>query len=143
MADNKKVGKYVAIGCGVALLLGCCIGGIGLAVCNNALSGPADAAHGFFNDLRMGNHQQALTRMNGAYQATHDLTRFQQSVSAIPALTAQSDATFSNRSVVNSGAEVSGTLTTPSGSIPVTVNLTKIGEHWYIDLITVQGQTLQ
>jgi len=143
VAEGKsKTGLYIGLGCGGLLLLGACCGGIGYFIYAQT-DEPAQAAHGFFADLRTGNHQQALQRMSGTYQSTHPLPTFQQNVQQIPALTQHTDVTFSNRSIQNQTAEVSGTLTTAEGSVPVTVSLSQVGEYWYIDTVMVQGQTLQ
>lgn len=143
MADNKQIMKYVGIGCGAVLLLSCCIGGVGMYACDNALSGPADAAKGFFVDMREGRPEAALARMDGAYQNSHDLSTFQQATSAIPAITSQTDTTFNNRQINNSTGVVSGHLTTPMGDQPVQVTLTKVGDFWYINSIVVANVPLQ
>ena len=141
MAEGSKVLKWVGIGCGVVLLLGiCATGGILLVV--QSASAPVDASASFFADLRRGDYQQGLQRMNGNYQATHPLATFQQNVAQIPSLTQQTGASFNSTSVNNNVGTVSGNLSTPTGDVPVTVTLSKVGEHWYIDSVMVQGQTL-
>lgn len=142
MADNKQVAKYVGIGCGVVLLLSCCIGGIGFYACSNALSGPKGAAEGFFVDMREGRPEAARMRMNGAYQNSHDLAAFQQAAATIPAIASQTDTTFNSIQINNSNATVGGNLTTPNGSVPVQLTLTKIGDYWYIDTVSVSGVPL-
>ncbi|MEM9192156.1 MAG: hypothetical protein AAGF12_23490 [Myxococcota bacterium] len=142
MAESNKVLKWVGIGCGVVVLLGACGIGACVLVLKGATDGPANAAHAFFGDLRSSNYQQALQRMSASYQATHPLPTFQTNVQQIPALTTQTDSTFTNRSISNNTATVSGNLTTAQGDVPVTVNLSKVGDHWYIDSVMVQGQNL-
>ena len=143
MADNKQIMKYVGIGCGAVLLLSCCLGGIGMYACGNALSGPKGAATGFFKDVREGRPEAALARMDAAYQNSHDLATFQQATAAIPAIASQTDTTFSNIQISNSTGTVSGTLTTPAGDQPVQVTLTKAGDYWYIDSIVVANVPMQ
>jgi hypothetical protein len=146
MADNQKIVKYVGIGCGVVLLLGCCIGGGAYFACAKfagALGAPKGQATGFFYDMREGRPEAALQRMSGAYQASHDLARFQQATMTIPAIATQTDTTFNNIQINGGGATVSGTLTTPNGPQPVTVTLSNLGENWYIDSITIGGVPLQ
>lgn len=142
--------KYVAIGCvGLVLLIGCAFGGCllmggGAAVTAlGAVSAPAEQTKGFFADLRGRNYQGALSRMSPTYQASHPLATFQQSVDTMPALTQQTDDTISNRSVTNGLATMSGSLTTPGGSVPVTVTLTQSGAAWQIDAVVVGGAPLQ
>jgi len=143
MAEGNKVLKIVGIGCGLLVLLSACGIGACLLFVKGQTDAPASASHAFFADLRTGNYQQALQRMNTTYQSTHPLPTFQQSVAQIPALTQQTDSTFANRSVSNQTATMSGTLTSPSGDVPVTVTLSQVGEYWYIDSVMVQGTTLQ
>ena len=142
--------KYLAIGCvGLVLLIGCAFGGCmlmggGAAVgVLGAVAAPAQQTKGFFADLRASNHQGALARMSPAYQAAHPLATFQQSVASIPALTQQTDDTISNRSISNAMATMSGSLTTPEGSVPVQVMLTQVGAAWQIDSVVVGGVPLQ
>jgi len=143
MADNKQIMKYVGIGCGVLLLLSCCIGGIGMYACGNALSGPKGAAEGFFLDMREGRPEAARARMDGVYQNSHDLAQFQAAAAAIPAISSQTDTTFSSIQINNSTGSVSGSLTTPAGDQPVQVTATKIGDNWYINSIVVSNIPLQ
>ncbi len=142
MAEGNKALKWIGIGCGVLFLLAACGIGACVLVIKTTSDAPAGAAHGFFADLRTGNYQSALQRTNGAYQSSHTLESFQQSVAALPALMQQTDVTLSSRSVNNGTATMSGNLTTPGGDVPVTVTLSQVGEFWYIDSVMVQGQTL-
>ncbi len=142
--------KYVAIGCVGIILLGVCAvgscmlmgGGAAVGVLG-AVSAPAEQTKGFFADLRARNYQGALSRMSPTYQASHPLATFQQVVDATPALTQQTDDTISSRSVNNSVATMSGTLTTPQGSVPIVVTLTQNGAAWQIDSVLVNGTPLQ
>lgn len=145
MAKGKGgAGKWIAIGCVVFVLLGACCGGIGFFLYQQTFnSDAAQMTRGFFGNLRRGEHQQALQRMNAQYQSTHALPTFQQNVQQIPALTQQTDASFSNVSVSGGTASVTGTLSTPSGDAPFDVILSEQNGYWYIDTVTVQGQLLQ
>jgi len=144
MAETKSSPlKWIALGCGVFLLVGAC----GVTAAFFAFQGLSDApegqARGFFADLRTGNYEDALARTNAAYQSTHTLQGFQTSISAIPTATQQTDVSFSDRNISGDSASMGGNLMTPNGAIPVTVTLSRAGEYWYIDSVTVQGQPLQ
>jgi hypothetical protein len=147
MAGQNNTLKIVGITCGVIVALGVCGVGACLAMGGAAVWGatdaPAKAAHAFFRDLRTGNHQSALSRMSAHYQSTHDVATFQLNVSTIPALTQQTDSTFASRNITPGSANLTGSLTTASGEAPVVVILSQVGEHWYIDSVTVQGTVLQ
>lgn len=139
--DNKLL-KILAIGCGAVLLLGCCIAGGVVYYFKSKSDAPANAAHSFFKDLRDGNQEKARRRMSGAYQGSHPIAAFQQSLAAVPALTQQSDATFANRNVSEGTASLSGTLKTSSGEAPVEVMLTEMNDAWYIESVSVNGTPL-
>jgi hypothetical protein len=143
MAQGKSgVGKWIAIGCaGLLLLGGCCVGGVVFAY-NQYVDPPAAMTRGFFGNLRRGEYEQALARMNAQYQATHPLPTFQQNVQQIPALTQQSDFSVGSPNISGGVATVSGSLSTPMGNQPVTVDLSKLGDHWYIESVVVAGQLL-
>ncbi len=145
MSDENQTVKYVAIGCGLVLLLGCCTFGALGAVCWSMVGGPHQYAHGFLKDVREGNYPAALQRMGSSYQASHDVPRFQQAVAALPALTQQTDATLASVNVDTAGnaARVEGTLTTPSGPVPISLVLSKAGDYWYVEQVVVGGQPLQ
>lgn len=148
MANGEKSNtlKYLGIGCVVVVLLGACgIGGcivLGGGAVMGAVAAPAEQTKSFFRDVRARSYQSALSRMSPAYQASHPVATFQQSVEGIPALTQQTDDTISSRSVNNSTATMSGTLTTPTGEVPVTVTLTQNGATWQIDSVVVNGTPL-
>ncbi len=144
MAEGKSSTlKWVGVGCGVLLLIGACGVASAFFACDRMLSPPVGQARGFFGDLRSGDYASALARTNAAYQSTHTVEAFQVAVTAMPAATGQTDVSFSNRNVEGASATVAGSLATPSGDVPVTVRLSRAGEHWYIDSVTVQGQMLQ
>ncbi|MFT5354204.1 MAG: hypothetical protein ACI9KE_001407 [Polyangiales bacterium] len=143
MAETKTVLKWVGMGCGTLALL--TVMGIGACVffIKGATDAPADRSHEFFAHMRSGQQAQALAMMTPEYQATHPLPNFQQAVALLPPIAMQADSTFSNRSVNNSSATMSGFLTTPQGNVPVTVTLNQRVDVWYITSVMVAGQPLQ
>ncbi len=144
MAEGKGGAlKWIGLGCGVFLLVAACGVGAAFFACQSLFEAPEGQARGFFADLRAGNYQDALRRTDAPYQSSHTVEAFEQAVSAIPAATQQTDVSFSSRDVNGSSASMVGDLSTPNGQVPVTVTLSRAGEYWYIDSVTVQGQTLQ
>jgi hypothetical protein len=142
MSDGTRIAKYVGLGCGVMLLLGACCGGGFFMLFNSMLGEPHRYAHGFLDDVRAESYPAALQRMGASYQATHDVARFQQAVAALPPLTQATDATLSNVNVVESGATVSGVLTTPQGEVPIVLVLSEVGDYWYVEQVQVGGVPL-
>jgi hypothetical protein len=143
---KSNLWKWLGGGCLLIVLIGACIAG-SCALCAGgiyqATDAPAQAAHAFFGDVRAQNWPAAHSRMSGTYQATHTPETLQMAASAIPALTQQTDSTFSSRNVDMAGASLEGTLTTPSGSVPVSVRMSTANNAWYVESVTVQGVPLQ
>lgn len=143
MAQKNRTLLYVGIGCGLIVLLATCGVGGCLLFIKSQTDAPANMSHSFFKDVRTGNYQNAFSRMSHSYQQTHTLEQFQQGLAAVPALTQQTEATLTSRNVNDPTATMAGTLSTPSGDVPVSVQLEKNGEHWYIVSVTAGGATLQ
>lgn len=143
MADNGKIIKIVGAGCAVLFLLSMCCGGGSLLVCKSILAEPGGQAQGFLDDVRANNHPQALSRMSGSYQSTHNVQSFQQAVSTIPALTQHTAFSVKSFNVNGMGASIEGTLETPSGETPAVFVLSSMSDHWYIESVIIGGQPLQ
>jgi len=149
MAEGNKTLKIVGITCGVILLVGLCgVGGCFL-FCGGTFAGvwqateaPARATKGFFSDVRGGQYAQAHQRLSPSFQQRLPLDRFQTEVQSVDALMQQTDDTITSRQVSGMGATMGGFLTTPGGSVPVEATLSKQGEHWYIESLTVGGRVL-
>ncbi len=133
--------KYVGIGCGVLFALALACGG-GFYVCVSKITEAKPYAHAFLRDLRESNYPSALQRMDGAYQSRHNVQSFQAAVAQLPALTTHTDATLNNYNVSGGVTTVEGTLTTPTGPVPITLLMTEQGGHYYIQSVTVGGRTL-
>jgi len=153
MAEGRTVVKYVAIGCGVALLLiiigvvsclgvcGACIGG-GMMMTEGAVA----TGTAFFDDLRNGNVEGAYDRMSETYRSDHDLAAFRQTVEGMPMMTDQTGITFTGRNI-NAGQQttvrLSGVLAAPSGPANVVMQCVQVGEQWFIDAVSVEGEVFQ
>jgi hypothetical protein len=139
--------KIVGITCGVLMLLSCCCGGGFLALGGAGVGaifsgGPKSSTDAFLDELKANNYQQALQRMGGQYQATHDANTFAAAVATLPALTQFTDRTMNNIQINNNTGTVSGTLSTAQGPQPVVFQCSKQGEFWYIEQVTVGGVIL-
>ena len=142
--------KYVGIGCGIAVLLSlCAVGGCfacgaaGIGGLVAATEAPAAAAHGFFADVRGHDLTHAYGRMSDTYRAGHPQAGFEAAVHGVPGLETNTDSTFTGRSINGSTAIFHGALTTPSGPLPVSMNLRDTGGGtWVIDTVIVNGRPL-
>jgi len=143
MAEGKT-STLKWLGCGCAVLLVLAIAGAGTcgAVIYTATKAPAEAAHAFLADLRAQNLNGALARTSPEYQAAHPPPTFAATIASAPALIQHTDATLSSRNVQNFNAEMSGTLLTAAGEVPVAISLVSAPQGWVVTAITVNGMRL-
>lgn len=153
MAEGRRVGKYIAIGCGVALLIAIigvvsCVGLCGACIGGGMMMTEGAVAQGtaFFGDLRDGNVEQAYNRMSENYRSANDIEAFRQTVEGMPIMTQQTGVTFMGRNI-NAGprttVRLTGMLTAPEGNATLEMNCAQVGELWFIDAVSVQGETFQ
>ncbi len=152
MADGKKVGLWVGLGCLILLVVvvlplvlcvGVCGAGIGGVVV--ATEGAITETDAFFADLRGGNVDAAYQRTSPNYRATRDQNAFRAAVARFPVLAQQTGITIGGRNLNASGrvtATLNGSLTTPTGGLPIQIVLAREGEVWRIDSVLIQGQPL-
>ena len=76
---------------------------------------------------------------DGGVLATHTVEQLHAAVDASAALSSHTDDTIDNRSVNGSHATMRGRLHTPQGDVPVDVELSQVGDHWYVDAVIVSG----
>lgn len=146
---NRSTWKIVAIVVAAVTVLfvcplGACLlfgGGVAGAVLT-ATAEPANQAKGFFADLRAQDFDGARARMSEHYQSTHDAAAFRRAVESHAELLSQTDDTLNSRSIQNASATMSGYLSTPNGSAPVVVTLSRYSGEWRIDSVTVRGAPL-
>jgi len=81
--------------------------------------------------------------MGAAYQREHDAAALQRAVGALPLLARHTDATLWNASVDEDEAVLDGVLGTPEGDAPIAIELEQVDGYWYVELVVVQGATLQ
>jgi hypothetical protein len=154
MAETRDVVKWVAVGCGVAVLVGIivtvsCVGLCGACVGGTmALTqGTETEVQGFFSDLRANNLEAAYARTSQSYQASHDLAAFRQAVEDLPIATSQTGVAVTGRNVNAGGADLAvtleGALLAPEREpVPVEIRCVRVGERWFIDAVTIQGVAL-
>jgi pSer/pThr/pTyr-binding forkhead associated (FHA) protein len=133
---------WIATGCCGCLLLGvilsALIGGFAFHMTSDAVA----AVRAQLADLKAGNLDAAYDRFNDEYKARVSREEFEVLVSRHPGLRENSDSTFWKRSVENARGEVSGMLTSSSGTREmVTYRLVKEAGVWKISDIEFAGQT--
>jgi pSer/pThr/pTyr-binding forkhead associated (FHA) protein len=145
-AAPPKKGKgplfWILTGCCGCLLLGvilsALVGGFAFHMTSDAVA----AVRAQLADLKAGNLDAAYDRFTDEYKARVSREEFEVLVSRHPGLRENSDSTFWKRSVENARGEVSGMLTSASGTREmVTYRLVKEGGVWKISDIELAGQT--
>jgi hypothetical protein len=143
-AAPPKKGKgplfWVATGCCGCLILSVAvvalIGGAAFHMTSDAVA----AVRGQLADLKAGNTEAAYQRFSADYQARVSREEFEVLVSRHPGLRENADSTFWKRSVENDRGEVSGMLTSTSGTREaVSYRLAKEGGGWKISDIDFEG----
>ena len=98
-----------------------------------ATRGPVEAARAQLDDIRAGRLDAAYDRFSASYRARLSREQFAELVAKHPALKNNADSTFTNRSIENDTARVSGSLTGSGGEKePVAYGLVKEGGGWKI-----------
>jgi len=134
---------WIATGCCGCLLLAIAIvaliGGAAFHMTADAVA----AVRVQLADLKTGNTEAAYQRLSDDYKARVSREEFEVLVSRHPGLKDNADSTFWKRSVENDRAEVSGLLTSASGTREmVTYHLVKEGGVWKVsDIEFAGGQT--
>lgn len=154
MAEGRSVGKYIAIGCGIAALIGIigvvsCLGLCGACIGGGMLmtEGAVAQGTGFFGELREGNMEQAYERMSETYRSENDLAAFRQTVESTPMLTQHAEATFAGRNINSFDGQtrvrLTGMLTSPEGNATFEMSCSQVGELWFIEAVSIQGEAFQ
>jgi FHA domain-containing protein len=133
---------WVASGCCGCLLLSVLFSAVVGGFIYNMTSGAVEAVRTQLADLKSGNLDAAYGRFTEDYKARVSREEFEVLVSQHPGLRENSDSTFWKRSVENARGEVSGMLTSTSGTKEmVTYRLQKEGGTWKISDIEFAGQS--
>jgi hypothetical protein len=145
-AAPAKKGKgplfWIASGCCGCLLLGVLFSAVIGGFIYNVTSGAVDAVRTQLADLKAGNLDAAYGRFTEEYKARVSREEFEVLVSRHPGLRENADSTFWKRSVENARGEVSGMLTSTSGTREmVTYRLVKEGGAWKISDIEFAAPT--
>ena len=95
--------------------------------------GPVDAVRAQLADLRAGRLDQAYQRCSASYRSRVSRAEFDALVAAHPAFRANADSTFTNRSIQNDTARISGSLTGTGGEKePVAFGLVREQGSWKV-----------
>jgi hypothetical protein len=129
----KKAGwfKWVALGCGLAVLLAVAFAGVMFFVVKKATAGPEEVVQKFLADAGAGNYEAAYDAFSAPLKESQSLADFAAAAAANPSLFQVKETSFPNRSMDMSGAEFSGTLTLESGTeMPASFKLVRENGKW-------------
>ena len=122
------VGVLAAISAGVLFLV------------YSLTKGPADAAEQFLRDIGTDQVEVAYNATAGVFKQYTTLAQLKEGVAQNAVLADLRDVSLPNRSINNSDAEVSGTLTSKTGvTVEVLVNLQKENDAWKVTSLEVGG----
>jgi hypothetical protein len=130
---------WTALGCGGILLVGLVVFGAIVGGAFYKSRGAVEAVHAQLEEIRDGNLYAAYARTSASYQAAHPATAFATFVERHPGLKANTGADFTNRSVENDAATLSGTLAHDAGTQSVVYRLGRERDGWKITGIAVDG----
>jgi hypothetical protein len=123
--------KWVAIGCGLLIVLGACFFAVIFFVVKKATAGPEIVVHEFLSATAAGDYARAHDYFSAPLKEKQPLDKFQEAVQAQPSMFKVKDTTFNNRSVDLNGAKLGGTLTLESGTeVPASFELVKENDQW-------------
>lgn len=125
--------KWIFIGCGLILLMMIGIGGAIWFGVMKATEGPEKVAREFMEAAAEGDAPRAYETFSAPLRDVQSLEQLQAMLDQNPSLFATTDATFSNRKVDGSGAQLSGTATLESGTeVPVSFGLVRENDEWKV-----------
>lgn len=145
MAEEKPILKYVAIGCGILMLLAVTCGGFGFYACQSCVSsgmGQQEAAKGFMDDLQSGNHESAYARMSPGFRARNDRAAFEAALAKHPALSDHGTHIFNSFYASPGASTVGGVLTAADGrlvQIELSIVAGPIADEAFVDSLIVDG----
>jgi hypothetical protein len=123
--------KWVAIGCGLLIVVGICIGVGTCFVVKKATAAPEAAVHEFLAAAGAGDYERAYGYFSAPLKEKQSLESFQQAAQAQATMFKVKDTTFNSRSVDLNGAQLSGTLTLEAGTeVPASFKLVQENGQW-------------
>ncbi len=98
----------------------------------SATSAPTNAARTFVQDMANNQPDQAYSLTSQAFHQQNSPNILSGLLTQYPDITKISDITLNNRTVTNNTAEISGTVTTSTGTYPVDVKLINESGGWKV-----------
>ena len=124
-------GKKIAIGCGVLLLAIAVFVGALIGVVWWMTAAPEEVVRNFLAAAAAGDYQKAHDYFAVPLKEQQPLDEFRAAVAKTPSLFAITDSSFTNRSLDETGAKLSGTVTLTAGTtVPASFQLVKEGDDW-------------
>ena len=129
----KKAGwvKWVALGCGLAVILAIAFSAVLFFVVKKATAGPEEVVQKFLSDAGSGNYEAAYEAFSAPLKESQSLADFAAAAAANSTFFQVKDTSFTSRSIDTAGAEFSGTLTLESGTeMPARFQLVRENDKW-------------
>jgi flagellar basal body-associated protein FliL len=127
MENNQQIGPSKKPGLskivGIIIVVIVIIIGIVIFFAYSVTSAPTKVARSFVQDMQANQPGQAYALTSKDFQEQNQSSVLSNLLVTYPEITKISDITFNSRSVKNNTAEISGTVTTSTGTFPVVVKL--------------------
>ncbi|HVS04102.1 MAG TPA: hypothetical protein VMT16_15155 [Thermoanaerobaculia bacterium] len=128
---KKRWGRWVALGCGAALLLAVCVGALLVFVLQQATAGPEKVVQDFLATAGAGDYTAAFDHFSAPLAQVQPFEQFSQSAAANSLFFQVAETTFGSRSVSGGSAQLAGTVTLQSGTtVPASFHLVKENGAW-------------
>lgn len=131
-APKRSWLKWLALGCGVLIVLGACFAALMFFVVKKATAGPEAAVKEFLAAAGSGDYAKAYDYFSAPLKEKQPLDQFRAAAEQQASMFKVKDTTFNTRSVDADGtAKLAGTLTLESGTtMPASFNLVKENDQW-------------
>lgn len=123
--------RWVALGCGGALVLLAIFVAVMYFVVRQATAGPEETVQAFLAAAGEGDYAAAHEHFSAPLQEAQPLAEFSAAAAANPTFFQVEETTFSSRSVDGGGASLSGTLRLRAGTeVPASFRLVRENDEW-------------
>lgn len=130
-SSSKSWIKWVALGCGGLVVVAVVVIAAVFLIVKQATAGPEEVIHEFLAAAAAGDYDTAHDCFSAPLKEVQSLDEFTASAEANPMFFKVTDTTFNNRSIDNTGAELSGTATLEAGTVvPASFKLVRENDEW-------------
>lgn len=128
----KRALVFIGAGCGVLVLVTCCLSAGGLYYCKSSWDETEQVALTYLDTLRKGDVEAAYKQMTRGYRNTHDIAAFRAMLANNPPLTDHTAVKITQHFFQPDVVNLGGLLATPTGTVPFHVELENMHGRWSV-----------